>query len=217
MAYLSLPHSSINASKSSHLNSWKILQFHLFYSSKFYSSIPLIFLLVWISSRVDLWRKHVKGSEYCCHSSDCCFWNLILLLCRSMLAGICYSSLKLCEKVKSWISFCQISEVCSQTHIQGVWLFLLSPSSFKPANHWNCALVLVFWFFVVWLLFSFAFVCFFGGRNVCLRKRNNQLKVMRLFSVPLWRQITTPCTSIWKKAFRKSGLVFKRRCLSTPD
>lgn len=123
MAYLSLPHSSINASKSSHLNSWKTLQW-----------IPFVFLLACISSRDGFWKKLVKGSKYCCHSSDCCFWNLILRLCGSALGGICYSSLKLCEKVKSWISFCWISEVCFQMHIQGIWLFLLPPSPSQPTN-----------------------------------------------------------------------------------
>lgn len=155
MAYLSLPHSSINASKSSHLNSWKILL-----------CIPFIFLLAWISSRDDFWRKLIKGSEYCCHSSDCCFWNLILRLCGSVLGGICYSSLKLCEKVKSWISFCWISEVCSQMYIRGIWLFLLHSSPIKPTNTLELALVCCFVF----------------------EKKNNQkqLKVTGLvFSAPL--------------------------------
>lgn len=92
--YLSLPHSSINAPKSPYLNCWKILQ-----------CFPVTFLLAWISSWDDSWRKLVRGSKYCCHSSDCCFWNLILCSCGSELGGVCYSSLKLCEKVKICVSF----------------------------------------------------------------------------------------------------------------
>lgn len=92
--FLSLPHSSVNDPMSSYLNSRKILE-----------CFRVIFLLAWISSRDDSWRKLVRGSKYCCHSSDCCFWNLILCSCGSVLGDVCYSSLKPCEKVKTWVSF----------------------------------------------------------------------------------------------------------------